>query len=1086
MMKMKKGRFAQLIKNNKFFELFNDFGWNTDNLVFPEIDVSGCKYKLKSIAQKSGFRIFVCTNVNTIDIPNVETRHKIHNRLSLGSSAHIVIYLNKDENEQLWQFVFNMPGQAQQKSEITYKSDRDIEKLYEMTSGLIFEIDEEDNITIVDVIDKVKSNLLINNHKITKKFYEEFRKYHKKLISYITGIDNALDKDWYASVMLNRLMFCYFIQKRGFLDSDTNYLRNRMRNCRENLGSNQFYSFYKNFLMKLFHNGLGSTNHDADLLTLIGSVPYLNGGLFEIHEIEEKYQNINVLDEAFERIFDFFDHWDWHLDTSSYKSNGKEISPDVLGYIFEKYINERSKMGAFYTQEDITSYISNNCIVSNLLTKANLKCPEAFQTNGFLMKWIFQNWKSYSYYENFFDDFINLDDEIENHNQSNSEDLACRQSWNTRISSDGKQNLTYRELVDLYRQWKLLCQKFENFNEFDVSQIIQANLNLSSLLCDIISSTDNIEFVKTIYELTSTIKILDPTVGSGAFLFSSLNTLLPIVKACVSRFDEFLKGNESDTYIKEQAEFLLQKNDLERDYIFIKNIIINNLFGVDIMEEAIETAKLRLFLKLISCVEPNYNEFNMGIEPLPDIDFNIRCGNSLIGVSTQNEFRALLESSFDGFLSSDDLLEKNIELAKLHVEYKNIQKDWRNKQNEIHTLKQRIITAKAELSEKINRLIHISSDETIDFEHWLSSALPFNWYADFYQIIEVDKGFDVIVGNPPYLESKDVKYDISDYYKTKGSKAVHAYCVERSFSLINDNGFVGMILPLSIVSTQRMKPIQKLITEDKTTFISNYSWRPGRLFEEVNRALTIFISYKGQKNTFTTGYRKWYSEERSKLFDTLLYQKIEFSESVTWIPKCGCQTDLDLLNKLYEIPTRVFQFLAMSEHHLYYRTTGGLYFKVFTDFPPRFIRDGIEGSSTRETTISLQEKPWILSLAAILSSSTYWWWYTLTSNLRDLNPSDIRLFPINKEMLDSVDLQILGREYINDISENSTFQKRFQKAQNSETQTQQFVIKKSKHIIDKIDIVLGKYFGFSNYDVDYIINFDVKYRISDNDEIDIE
>jgi hypothetical protein len=90
-----------------------------------------------------------------------------------------------------------------------------------------------------------------------------------------------------------------------------------------------------------------------------------------------------VSDDAFEKIFDFFDQYEWHLDTRD-NATGNEVNPDVIGYIFEKYINDRSAMGAYYTKEDITEYISKNCIVPFLFdevarNKDNAILDEAFE-----------------------------------------------------------------------------------------------------------------------------------------------------------------------------------------------------------------------------------------------------------------------------------------------------------------------------------------------------------------------------------------------------------------------------------------------------------------------------------------------------------------------------------------------------------------------------------------------------------------------------------------------------------------------------------------------------------------------------------
>ena len=113
---------------------------------------------------------------------------------------------------------------------------------------------------------------------------------------------------------------------------------------------------------------------------LLGQVPYLNGGLFDVHDLERDNPKIHVPDEAFEKIFAFFDAYQWHLDDRPlHKDN--EINPDVLGYIFEKYINQK-QMGAYYTKEDITGYISRNTIIPFLFDRAKKECPFAFKPDG--------------------------------------------------------------------------------------------------------------------------------------------------------------------------------------------------------------------------------------------------------------------------------------------------------------------------------------------------------------------------------------------------------------------------------------------------------------------------------------------------------------------------------------------------------------------------------------------------------------------------------------------------------------------------------------------------------------------------------
>ena len=106
-------------------------------------------------------------------------------------------------------------------------------------------------------------------------------------------------------------------------------------------------------------------------------MPYLNGGLFMKHQIEDLHGGrSDIADAAFERLFEFFDGYHWHLDERPLTADN-EINPDVLGYIFEKYINQK-QMGAYYTKEDITGYIAKNTIVPFLFDAAGQKCPVAF------------------------------------------------------------------------------------------------------------------------------------------------------------------------------------------------------------------------------------------------------------------------------------------------------------------------------------------------------------------------------------------------------------------------------------------------------------------------------------------------------------------------------------------------------------------------------------------------------------------------------------------------------------------------------------------------------------------------------------
>ena len=120
---------------------------------------------------------------------------------------------------------------------------------------------------------------------------------------------------------------------------------------------------------------------------------------------------------------------------------------------------------------------------------------------------------------------------------------------------------------------------------------------------------------------------------------------------------------------------------------------------------------------------------------------------------------------------------------------------------------------------------------------------------------------------------------------------------------------------------------------------------------------------------------------------------------------------------------------------------------------------------------------------AILSSDVFWWWYTVTSNLRDLNPIDVQGFAVPETALADPALSSLGLAYVNDLEINSVWLTREQK-QTGTTQTQSFKIVKSKPIIDEIDSVLAKHYDFTDEELDFIINYDIKYRVGAEEDDD--
>ena len=368
--------FQGLLSDFNLGQLFNELGWDHANLQPLEISVAGDTYSVSTIAQKRGVAVLLCSPDSAGNIPARPILLKIEKEATKLAHEHVLIFSDAGKTTLTWLWVLRAPGQPAATRTHTWHKGTSGESLRQKLNQIVWSLDEEEAITLTDVITGLRR--AFDRDKVSNKFYTRFKTEHEAFANFIKGFTAANDQTWYASLMLNRLMFVYFIQRKGFLNGSINYLADRMQKVRDAAGAGHFHCFYRLFLRRLFHEGLGLPKgaRASDLTALIGDVPYLNGGLFDVHELEEANPDIDIPDEAFERLFQFFDAYDWHLDDRPL-SSGNEINPDVLGYIFEKYINQK-QMGAYYTKEDITEYISKNTVVPHLLEQTRERCSVAF------------------------------------------------------------------------------------------------------------------------------------------------------------------------------------------------------------------------------------------------------------------------------------------------------------------------------------------------------------------------------------------------------------------------------------------------------------------------------------------------------------------------------------------------------------------------------------------------------------------------------------------------------------------------------------------------------------------------------------
>lgn len=1080
---MNRNEFNQYLFSAQFPEFFNALGWDRASQQFNSaINVDEIEFEFKAVAQKRGFIIYTCE----LDaIPQNALCRKIDIKLRRYSNDYILIFKKTDSEHHLW----ITPVKTVEKRDlvtIEYASPQQADVLFGKLNDISFGLDEE--ITIVDVTTRIHKAFELNASKITKDFYAGFKTQHKSFVSFIQGIDVEADQQWYASVMLNRLMFCYFIQKKGFLNFDEHYLRNKLKWSQEQQGENQFFSsFYKGFLCRLFHGGLNSPTHNDDFEKNYGRIPYLNGGMFDEHQLEKQYENIDIADEAFEKLFDFFDKWRWHLDTRI-TATGKDINPDVLGYIFEQYINDRASMGAYYTKEDITEYIGKNCIIPFLMDEvAKTSSGKHFKAEGFVWQTLKQSADKYIYNAVKKGMSEPLPDFIEvgiNTTQPNL--LERRSRWNEAATEKhALPTEIWRETVERRQRCAELMRKISAGEITHINDFITYNLDIRSFVQDLLASTTDHLFIRHFYQALLKITILDPTCGSGAFLFAALNILEPLYEICIARMEEF--NNENPALFKDELAEITHKYRSNIQYFIYKSIILRNLYGVDIMAEATEIAKLRLFLKMVAVVDVNKRADNMGLDPLPDIDFNIRCGNTLVGYATDAELNKDLSHANDIYeqLANDDLkleIEENMDkVAHAYNLFKDIQLRQHEDMLAFKKAKTDLSFRLQDLNKVLNQRLHLATT-TQPFETWLASHKPFHWLAEFYQIIKGSGGFDVVIGNPPYVEYgiklKSI-YSLRDY-KTIDCGNLHAYVAERSLKIISEKGFLGLIIPLPSINTSRMESLQKLIKpksneNERSVWISAFDERPSSLFDGVDQRLIIEIL--GSKNInsklHTTGINRWGSAIRYNLFYTLFYSVqtdviLNYSTSILKVKNNKYESDI--LEKFYSDKSILnYKSDSKTKNLIYYRTAGGRYWKV--------VEDKLSGTGTVSEKAAYFRDINSNQAVALISSSTFWWYYS--SHFDMFNLKDYMIFgfrftaSVSQEMKD---LDSLGKKYLLSLQDYAEI-----KQINSKTkgliEQKQYVISKSKSIIDEIDKVLAQHYGFTDEELDFIINYDIKYRM---------
>ena len=331
-------------------------------------------------------------------------------------------------------------------------------------------------------------------------------------------------------------------------------------------------------------------------------------------------------------------------------------------------------------------------------------------------------------------------------------------------------------------------------------------------------------------------------------------------------------------------------------------------------------------------------------------------------------------------------------------------------------------------------------------------------------------GFDVVIGNPPFVEARVIrdKYT-TDKLPLAETRNLFAIFGHRSSVLSESKGRLGMIFPISSISTPRMLPLMNHFVElYSQIWISNYAVRPSKLFlgADMNLAILItsFTSVAQAPAIHTTDYLRWHNRFRPHLFRTLSFFPSELQKESSSIPKIGSRLERSILEKIQaHSPLSNFRSNSSSSEPIYYHS-GGRYFR-------KCLNEKLS-AEYKELKVTASSKPALISL---LSSSIYYWYWIVHSDCYHVTKRDIDNLFVPEQLVSDHRIGALSERLLQDLWDNSEVRLR-SRADGSIQREVNFQVARSKNILDKIDTVIASHYGLSDDELDFVKSFDEKYR----------